>query len=143
MLAFEILLDIHTRLTQGYLGSVHARQKRGPSKRALIAAMPQSTRTLGISWIAAHALRPYLCYGRNPQDPKCSHGFRLVDCRHSIYFLLVDCGSHNPRADHGLRLPQLAGWVDFSLQQRRNRSAFIPYFKRVAFVLFQLFFEKK
>ena len=26
----------------------------------------------------------------------------------------------------GLRLPQLAGWVDFSLPQRRNQRSFIP-----------------
>ena len=104
--------------------------------------------------IGAHNL--LLRHRCNPQaaaihDP--SHGLQLVHCgcgnayveQQYLYILWpqsTSCQSRslhsrglwqpqstscrNPWADHGLRLPQLAGWVDFRLPKRCNWPAFIP-----------------
>ena len=44
-----------------------------------------------------------------------------------LYMLSPQCTiCRNPQADHGLRLPGLPGWVEFSLPQRPQSETFYP-----------------
>ena len=91
------------------------------------------------SWIAAIYFFVFAAAIHEPQSTRWN-AVQLVDC--GSYKFEGSC--RNPRATihevahglwlvhcsraamHDLRLPQLPGWVEFSLPQRRNISSFIP-----------------